>query len=228
VRLVVQSVGFTTASDGVSRGIRRARPKVPALANGAVLALLAASAVAASGPAPSGMVLRASDLPPGFLVVQGETGPYTNSDVVRDFGPAIQPKLRRWGRMTGYRALYRQRDIKGGALPGVIEFGASATLFRSARGAHAALADRAGGCRNKTFTIIGLGGHRPVGPDTRVCTRGRRFGTARVRIFLVQWRNRRATGGVYVAAFEGAVTPVAALTGARKQNRRMTAELRRG
>jgi hypothetical protein len=110
----------------------------------------------------------------------------------------------------------------------VIEFGASAALYRSARGAHEALADRAGGCRNKTFTIIGLGGHRPVGPDTLVCTRGAQFGAARVRIFLVQWRNRRATGAVYVAAVEGAVTPVAALTGAREQNRRMTAELRRG
>jgi hypothetical protein len=105
------------------------RPRVLALATGVVLALLAAPAVAASGPAPSRMVLRASDLPPGFLVVRSETGPYTNSDVVRDFGPAIQPKLRRWGRVTGYEALYKQRDIKRGALPGVIEFGASAVLY---------------------------------------------------------------------------------------------------
>jgi hypothetical protein len=212
----------------VSLEFAEPRLRARALATGVVLALLAAPAVAASSPAPSRMVLRASDLPPGFLVVRRETGPDTNSDVVRDLGPAIQPKLRRWGRVTGYRAVYKQRDIEKGALPGVIEFGASAALYRSARGAHAALADRAGGCRYKTFTIIGLGGHRPVGPDTLVCTRGARFGTARVRIFLVQWRNRRATGAVYVAAFEGAVTPVAALTGARKQNRRMTAELRRG
>jgi hypothetical protein len=215
-------------SERVSVESAEPRPRVLALATGVVLALLAAPAVAASGPAPSRMVLRASDLPPGFLVVRGETGPYTNSDVVRDFGPSLEPKLRRWGRVTGYRALYRQRDIKKGSLPGVIEFGASATLYRSARGAHAALADRAAGCRNRTFTIIGLGGHRPVGSDTLVCTRGTRIGTARARIFLVQWRNRRATGGVYVEAFEGAVTPVAALTGVREQNRRMTAELLRG
>jgi hypothetical protein len=173
------------------------------------------------------MVLRASDLPRGFVVVRAETGPYTNSDVIRDFGPALAPKLRRWGRITGYRAFYRQRDSARGALPGVIGFGASVALYRSARGAHAALADRAGGCRNKAFTIIGLGGHRPVGPDTLVCTRGTEIGTARGRIFLVQWRNRRATGGVYVVALQGAVTPLAALTGARRQNRRMTAELRR-
>jgi hypothetical protein len=190
------------------------------------LALLAASAVAASGPAPSSMILHASDLPPGFLVVPGETGPYTNHDVVRDFGPTLVAKLRRWGRVNGYRALYRHRDIKLGALPGVITFGASVTLYRSARGAHAALTDPSGGCRNEAFTIIGLGGNLPVGADILVCTRAVRFATARARIFLVQRRNRRATGGVYVTALEGAVTPLAALTGAHKQNRRMTAELR--
>jgi hypothetical protein len=96
----------------VSLQFAEPRPRARALATGVVLALLAAPAVAASGPAPSRMVLRASDLPPGFLVVRSETGPDTNSDVVRDLGPAIQPKLRRWGRVTGYRAVYKQRDIE--------------------------------------------------------------------------------------------------------------------
>jgi hypothetical protein len=173
------------------------------------------------------MVLRASDLPPGFHVVREETGPYTNRDVIRDFGPAIAPKLRRWGRVTGYSALYRQRDPARGALPGVLAFGTSAAVYRSTRGAHAALSDRAAGCRSKAFTIIGLAGHRPVGRDTLVCTRGRRIAAASVRIFLVQWRNGRAAGRVDVVALEGAVTPLAALTGAREQNHRMTAQLRR-
>jgi hypothetical protein len=192
-----------------------------------ILALLVGSGplVAASTPVTSWMVLRASDLPPGFVVDRTQTGPYTNRDVIRALGPAVAAKLRRFGRVTGYRALYRQRDPERGALPGVFGLGAAVVLFRSARGAHAALADPIAGCRNKTFTIIGLGGHRPVGPDTLVCTHGKRLGAARVRIFLVQWRNGRATGSVYVSAFEGAVTPVAALTGARKQNRRMTAGL---
>jgi hypothetical protein len=220
--------GLTSFRTWGKPGTWRMRANAPALAIAAVLGLLATSAVAASIPAPSRMVLRASDLPPGFVVVPSETGRYTNSDVIRDFGPAIAPKLRRWGRITGYRAFYRQRDPERGALPGVIGFGASVALYRSARGAHAALADRAGGCRNKAFTIIGLGGRRPVGPDTLVCTRGTRIGTARARIFLVQWRNRPATGGVYVVALQGAVTPLAALTGARRQNRRMTAQLRHG
>jgi hypothetical protein len=191
----------------------------------AVLTLLAASAVAASTPAPSRMVLQASDLPSGFLVVRDETGPYTNSDFIRHNGRAFALKVRRWGRITGYRAFYRQRDPNKGALPGVLAFGASVALYRTARGAHAALADRGFGCRHRGLTVIGLGGHRPVGADTLVCTTCRRIGSTCTRFFFVQWRNGRTTGAVYVASVEGAVTPLAALTGARKQNRRMTAEL---
>jgi len=204
--------------------IRPARSNTLALLIGALLVPIAGVALATSTPTVSRMVLQASDLPPGFVVVRKGTGPYTNRDVIRDF-PALAAKLRRLGRITGYKAFYRQRDPARGALPGVFAFGASVTLYRAARGAHAALDLRAGGCRSNAFTIIGLGGHRPVGPDTLVCTRGKRIGAAPVRIFLVQWRNRRATGGVYVVAVEGAVTPVAALTAARKQNRRMTAQL---
>jgi RDD family len=207
------------------RRLRRDKPRAAMI--GGILALLVGSGplAAASTPATGRMVLQASDLPPGFIVDRVQTGPYTNRDAIRALGPAAAAKIRRFGRVTGYRAFYRQRDPGRGALPGVIGFGASVALFRSARGAHAALADPIAGCRNKTFTIIGLGGHHPVGPDTLVCTRGTRLGAARVRIFVVQWRNRRTTGSVYVAAFEGAVTPVTALTGARKQNRRMTAAL---
>jgi len=206
---------------------RPAQSSTPALVIGVLLVPLAGAAVAASAPATSRMVLRASDLPPGFVVVPKETGPYTNRDVIHDF-PTLAAKLRRFGRITGYKAFYRQRDPARGALPGVIAFGASVTLYRTARGAHAALADPAAGCRSKSFSVVTLGRHRPVGPDTLVCTRGKRIGAARVRIFLVQWRNQRATGGVYVISLEGAVTPLTALTGARKQNRRMTAQLGHG
>jgi hypothetical protein len=190
--------------------------------------LLAASAFAGSTPAASRMILRASDLPPGFMVVRSETGLETNDDLVRKNGAALAPKLRRWGRVTGYRVFYRQRDPARGALPGVIGFGATVSLFRTASGAHAALAAPGGGCRHRDFTLIGLGGNRPVGPATLVCTRVLKVRRGRLRFFLVQWRNGRAAGAVYVLTADGAVTPLAALTGARKQNRRMTAQLSRG
>jgi hypothetical protein len=195
-------------------------------ATGAALALLVASAHAASTARPSRMVLHVPDLPPGFVVVRSETGPQTNGDLIRSHGRALAPKLRRWGRITGYRALYRQRDPVNGSLPGVLEFGAAVGLYRSAPGAHASSADRSSPCRQKGYTIIGLGGHRPVGPDTIVCTLGARARGVRVRIFLVTWRNGRATGGVFVGAVEGSVTALTALIGARKQNHRMAAELR--
>jgi hypothetical protein len=175
------------------------------------------------------MVLHASDLPPGFLIIRSLSGPSTNSDVIRMEGRAIAPKLKRWGRISGYRAFYRQqRDPVNGRLPGVLAFGAGVSLFRTARGAHAALAEPGYACRDKAFTIIGLGGNRPVGSDTLVCTSPEKIPSVRRRVFLVQWRNGRATGAVNVLTVEGAVTPLAELTGARKQNRRMTAELRRG
>jgi hypothetical protein len=91
-------------------------------------------------------------------------------------------------------------------LPGVFELGAGVALFRTASGAHASLVDRSSDCTRK-FTVIPLAGHQPVGPDTLVCTIGKVLGRVHARVFLVQWRNGRATGGVYVVAVEGAVTP---------------------
>jgi hypothetical protein len=193
-----------------------------------VLAALVGAAAAASSITPSRMVLQVSDLPPGFVVIRKETGPKTNSDVIREHGRAFAKKLRRWGRITGFAAVYQQRDPNRGSLPGVLDFGASVALWRTAQGAHAALTDPSLGCRHTGFTIIGLAGHRPVGPDTTVCTTGKRIKGVRTRMFIVQWRNGRATGVVFVIAIEGAVTAQAALTGGYRQNRRMTAQLRTG
>jgi hypothetical protein len=202
----------------------------------AVTVALAATAGAAPTPSPARMVLRASDLPPGFIVVRRETGPWTNGDVIRTNGRAAARKIERWGRLTGYKAMLEQRDVRNGALPGVFTFVATVDVFRTASGAHAALSDPASGCRAKAkkMTRVPLAGHRPVGPDTLVCTR--RLPVPRVlrvrdvwlRVFMVQWRNGRVLGVVGVTSIEGAVTPLAALTAARRQNRRMSAELRRG
>jgi hypothetical protein len=193
-----------------------------------VLAVSGGSATAGSSITPSRMVLQVSDLPSGFVVVRKETGPKTNGELIREHGRAFAKKLRRWGRITGFNALYRQRDPSRGKLPGVFDFGASVALWRTAQGAHAALADPSLGCRHTGFTIIGLAGHRPVGPDTLVCTTSNRIKGARLRTFVIQWRNHRATGVVFVVAVEGAVTAQAALTGGYRQNRRMAAQLRRG
>lgn len=183
-------------------------------------------AVAVSTLVPSRMVLQLSDLPPRFVVVRNETGPYTNADVARKHGRALARKVERLGRITGFTALYRQRDPTKGSLPGVLDFGASVTLWRTAQGAHAALTTVKTGCRSDGFTIIGLAGHRPIGPDTIMCTAGKKFGGVPTRTFAVQWRNGGATGVVFVVAVEGAVTAQAALTAGRKQNRRMAAQLR--
>ena len=186
------------------------------------------SSTPASSITASRMVLQASDLPAGFVVVKKETGPRTNGELIREHGRAFAKKLRRWGRITGFNALYRQRDPGGGKLPGVFDFAGSVALWHTAQGAHAALAAPGLGCRHTGLTIIGLAGHRPVGPDTVVCTTTNSVKGTRLRTFLIQWRNGRATGAVIVIAIDGAVTAQAALTGGYKQNRRMAAQLRKG
>jgi len=208
------------------------REAIRAAAPGLLLAALssapafAAPAFAQPGvPHPSRMVLRASDLPLGFVALRKQTGPHTNADVIRDKGRSIAPKLLRWGRITGYRAVYTQRDPSTGSLPGVIEFAAEASLYRTARGAHSSLTDRGPGCR-KDETNVPLAGHKPIGADVLVCTATESVPPGHVlRIFRVQWRNGRATGGVGVVMAEGAATATTAWTAAQAQNRHMTAEL---
>jgi hypothetical protein len=171
------------------------------------------------------MVLEASDLPPGFAVEAQGTGVQTNQDVIHKFGRAIAPKLRRWGRLTGYAVTYQQSDPKSGALPGVFAFLGAVALYRTPAGAHASLQAPPLGCRGSGFEPITLAGHRPPGPDTVLCTQGTTINGARVRTFLVQWRRGRATGGTAVSEIEGATTPQAALTAAYTQDKRMRAVL---
>ena len=189
--------------------------------------LLLAGSAGAKAPSPSRMVLRLSDLPPGFVTVARETGPRTNADIVREFGRSIAPKLVRWGRLSGYDAIYRQRDLQTGPLPGVLTFSAFVSLYRTAAGAHASQASRQNGCRRKEFQRIPLAGRRAPGPDTLVCTEATTINGTRLRRFLVQWRNGRATAGVAVAEIAGATTPQAALRAAYEQNGHMAAALSR-
>jgi hypothetical protein len=196
------------------------------LATGTAIAALAGLALAHSDVAvPSRMVLRASDLPSGFLAVRDQTGPHTNGDVVREKGRAFARKLRTWGRIGGFRAVYRQRDPSHGSLPGILEFATDVSLYRSARGAHAALADPMSRCKDDEEVVL-LAGHRPFASDTLICTAGELVSGERLRIFRVRWRNGRATGSVAVVLAEGAGTARTAWTAARMQNQRMTAGLR--
>jgi hypothetical protein len=198
------------------------------LALAGVAAVFAAPTLAQNRtPNPGRMVLRASDLPLGFAAAAGQTGPHTNRDVIREKGKAFAPKLLRWGRITGYRAVYTQRDVSNGSLPGVVEFGADASLYRTARGAHAALTDQGPGCK-KDEAVVPLAGHRPFGADTLICTHAESVSRGHVlRVFRVQWRTDRATGSVGVVMADGAATVMTAWTAAQAQNRHMTAELRR-
>jgi hypothetical protein len=174
------------------------------------------------------MVVQRSDLPRGFVLRASESGPRPNARVVREHGPSTRAKLRRWGRITGYVAVYGARDASKGELPGVFSILGNVSLYRTPAGARSSLGDRDAGCGRADATPIPLAGQAPIGPQTRLCSLIRRINGVDTRLFLAQWRNGRATGGVAVHAVEGAVTPLTALIVGRKENRRMTAELARG
>ena len=193
---------------------------------GAVSVAITPTATAATidlGP----MILKRSDLPAGFIVVAARTGPYGNRDVVREAGRRVAPLLRRYGRITGYRANYVQTDPRHGAMRGVFGFQASLSLYPTARRARAAMRVRnLGGCRQDGFKLERLRGQRPIGKDTVVCSFSPAVMGNQLRMFMVQWRSGRITASVAMFAQRNAASKAAVLATARMQNRHMAAALR--
>src|SRR5262245_30334901 len=106
---------------------------------GAALAIVVGPAAASTNVALNRMILKSADLPAGFAVVASRTGPFTNREIVKEVGESVAPALERYGRITGYRANYVQRDPEHGAAPGMFSVQASISLYRTQRGAHAAI-----------------------------------------------------------------------------------------
>ena len=197
-----------------------------ALAVVAALGLVAAWSTAGAAANPQRMVVQLRDLPRGFALDRSKTGVRTNAQVIRDVGPGTAAKVRRFGRLTGYEVTYKAKDFRRGEVPGVLVVIARVSLFRTTAGARGAAADPKSDCVSAGFRRIGLGGHRPVGAGTQVCAMAERRSSTRFLTHYVGWRNGRAIGTVVVVSLHGAVTPLMALTLARRQDARMAAALR--
>jgi hypothetical protein len=79
-----------------------------ALAALVAVLLSASAAAAAASPNPGTMVLRASDVPQGFVVDPAETGLRTNEREWRD-EPETRRLFRRAGRVTGYESRFDRK-----------------------------------------------------------------------------------------------------------------------
>ena len=70
-------------------------------------ALVATATSSAARIDPSALALRQGDVPSGFRIDPDDTGVRTNAREMRE-NPDARPVIRRFGRLTGYQAMYRR------------------------------------------------------------------------------------------------------------------------
>ncbi len=102
--------------------------------------LLAALTLSSATPDPAQLVLRLGDLPRGFAVSQAGTGSVDDAQAAEGGPPGLRAKLERWGRLGGYRVRFARPVSLATMQEGPFEIRSEATVYRSERGAAAALA----------------------------------------------------------------------------------------
>lgn len=174
----------------------------------ATAALLAAAAVltataSAGGIDPTTLALRQGDVPHGFRVDPDDTGVRTNAQELREY-PESRLVIARFGRVTGYQAMFRR---------GSSRIQARADVFRTVRGARGFLA-----WIDLEWQKAGIAGQRraraPIGTDGHI------FWSPEGHA-IVLWRHSHVFGGLLVLG----VGRDRALALARAQERRIEAAL---
>lgn len=159
-----------------------------------------------AGPDPGRLVLRASDVPQGFVVDDAETGLLTNEHEGRE-EPQVRPILRKAGRVTGYESRFER---------GLDSIASRVDLFRGAAGSRLLL-DYLGSEMRKSG-IRGL--HRS---RLAIGDEGWLYGDKKGDVItFVVWRE----GRVFSAVVGAGVTRPRTLSLARLQQRRIAAALR--
>jgi hypothetical protein len=166
-------------------------------------ALVATATSSAARIDPSVLALRQGDVPSGFRIDPDDTGVRTNAQEMRE-NPDARPVIRRFGRLTGYQAMFRR---------GSSRIQARAEVFRTVGGARGFL-----GWIDLEWQKAGLAGQRraraPIG------TEGHIFWSPQGHA-VVLWRHGHVFGGVLALG----VGRDRALALARAQERRISAAL---
>jgi hypothetical protein len=103
------------------------RGRFARLAAALVASLLLSACAGLVTADPATLVLRAADLPQGF--VQAAAGPYTNAEVAQRFGVPPDQVEGRLGRVRGYRSVFvRQGPVSAGA----VEISSVASVYKGA------------------------------------------------------------------------------------------------
>jgi hypothetical protein len=166
-----------------------------------IAALAVASAAAASaGPSPSGLVLRESDIPPVYAI-DPASGTRSNAQEAEDT-QIPRATVERWGRIDGYRVWFARPPAVKNRRTGLSAITSSASVFRTAAGAHAGYAALASLCRKDRYRVV----HKPgIGDEAVVCTRTvAATGAPATTVYALIWRRGRVMASTGTASLRDA------------------------
>jgi hypothetical protein len=172
------------------------------------------------------MVLRLSDLPPGFSVT--EKGVLTNKQAARERGHPVS-RYTKFGRVTGYEIGFKREASAGSLYNGAAVAVSSASLYKTRKGAATALrdgsADIEASARRDGTKLRRLSVGSPIGQEARLYSeKATEDGIAGVT-FVVVWRQGPILSYVVTWGLSGGVKPAQAIALARKQQKHIVRAL---
>src|SRR5262245_21722029 len=197
-----------------------------AVAVATVAALAAASAALAAGrPDPKRMTLRLSDLPSHMALVRAESGRYDAARAARtDNAPVSQ--FRSHGYLSGYELdATRLGSLSSDVAAGLFQIISATSLWQTGAGARWSLARSVKSSRAHGFQALPTSGR--IGAESHLYSYPLQNGNYS---FQVYWLGCRAGPGRATVLFAGAKSAATArkvIRLARKQERRIAAELSR-
>jgi len=199
---------------------RRAR----AVAAATVAALtVVASAFAAGQPDPKRMTLRLSDLPPHLTVVRAESGRYDAARAARTDNAPVS-LFRSHGYLMGYELdATRRGSLSSDVAAGLFQIISATSLWQTAAGSRWSLARTVKSSRAHGFQALPTGGR--IGAESHLYSYPLQDGSYSFQVYALGWRDGRVRATVLVAGAKSAATARKAVRLARKQERRIAAEL---
>jgi hypothetical protein len=196
------------------------RTMLTASIGAAVAGLVIGQTAVASSPPPlakdrvrlTSMVLRAADVPAGFMLVFSHG--YTPAQIAAQ-GTWTASQLKNWKYEAGYEVQFdRGAD---GSDPAQISSDAGA--YRTAAGARRALSANGTACQQGLWRELSL--DEPVGTAAHLCTLTTTLRGYQVQVFFVVWTVGRFKGAIALTGLHGQVSAGDAVALARIQATRM-------
>jgi hypothetical protein len=190
---------------------------------GVILSLVVLLAVVASSAAgattdPKQLVLRLGDMPTGFGAKSRKYVPITAGVG----GGATLADYKRWGYLNGYEADFTQQGSVSDLLSGAGEIASSASVYKTATGARASLANSSAACTAKNHCERLQLAEKIGDKATLFKSTSKSSGTTTV-VYAVLWVRGSLKASVFAAGVGVGPSVSAVVKLAQTQDRRMAA-----